>query len=323
MPKGMPEINVPQKRKNTVAINVDESLPITAEQVNGIKTTEKASFPATLPVQIESAKPEMLIESLTKKYNVDVKANRINKFDQQWYQIVTEAGTVDLKSVTTVLQKVHPMDAGLVEWFKKAGREANTIRDEAGQLGSHVHKLIEMVLRNEPIVFQNENGTRNCTIEEYEKFILWCKWYQEARNGKEQLEVLYVEQIVYNLDEEIAGTVDLICDTSNGRRIKDWKTGNVGHGKIQISKYVDMVNKMGLFGEVTGADIVQLGEDLNKKGYRITEVEEIQHGIETFNLDLELFARVYPNFRPKYKIYPNSITLEMLDNETNLFGETE
>lgn len=319
------EINVPAKKKRPTedaANKVLDKLMLTATPARDAanQAVKKAVEEGKITIHRPSS---TLVESLTQKFSVDVKANRINRFDQQWYQVNTEIGTADLKSVTTVLQKVHPMDAGLIEWFKKAGRDANLIRDEAGQMGSHIHKLIEMTLRGDPVTFQNEDGTRNCTIEEFEKYALWCRWYREASKGKEQMRVLFVEQIVYNLEEEIAGTIDLICDTNKGRRIKDWKTGSIGHGEIQISKYVDMANKMGLFGEITGADIVQIDQSLNKKGYRITEVEEIEHNIETFNLDLQLFARVYPNFRPKYKTYPNTITLEMLDSDELLFGETE
>ena len=259
------------------------------------------------------------LTAVTSKFNVDIKANQINKFDQQWYQVIhPEKGLIDCRSVTTIIGKAHPIDAGLIRFLKEKGKDADIIRDEAGQVGSHVHKLIEMALTGNPITFENELGNRLCSLEEYEIFLMWCNWYQTARLT-ENLKVLFVEQVVYSLNERIAGTVDLICETKNGIRIKDWKTGGIFNGDIQVSKYVDIVNRMEFFGKVIGADIVQLGGGLNKKGWRQTEIENIEHNIKRFNLDLQVFDINFPNFKPKYKSYPNTVTLEMLDSGEDIF----
>jgi hypothetical protein len=252
------------------------------------------------------------IASLSQKFNVDLAVNKINKFDQQWYQIVTPSGVADLKSVTTILSMAHPIDAGLIQWMKREGRNADLIRDEAAQLGTHVHKLIELTLSGAEITFEDENKNRVCTLDEWEVFLHWCDWYQEMKQVHD-LKPLHIEQIVFNIEEGIAGTVDLIAGTDEGTMIFDWKTGQLGNGNIQVSKYLDMANKMGMYGEIKRAAIVQLGNGLNKKGWRMTEITNIDYHIKTFNLDLELFNRVYPDFKPKYKEYPNVVSLAMLD----------
>jgi hypothetical protein len=254
------------------------------------------------------------IDSFSQKFNVDLQANKINKFDQQWYQIATPEGFKDLKSVTTILSMAHPIDAGLIQWMKREGRNADIIRDEAAQLGTHVHKLIEMTLTGAELTFELEDKQRICTLEEWETFLHWCDWYQEAKKTL-GLKPLFVEQIVFNIEEGIAGTVDLIAETNSGIIIIDWKTGQIGNGEIQVSKYLDIANNLKVYGEIKGAAILQLGNGLNKKGYRLSQIDNIDYHIKTFNLDLELFNRVYPDFKPKYKTYPNVVSLEILNKE--------
>jgi hypothetical protein len=252
------------------------------------------------------------IDSLSQRFNVDLEINKINKFDQQWYKVATPQGQIDLKSVTTILNMAHPIDPGLLRWMKQEGRNADVIRDEAGQLGTHVHKLIELTLSGAEITFEDENKNRVCSLEEWEIFLYWCDWYKEMKE-KHALKPLYVEQIVFNVEAGIAGTIDLIASTDEGLILIDWKTGQLGNGDIQVSKYLDMATEFGMYGEIKRAAIVQLGSSLNKKGWRMTEIVNTDYHIKTFNLDLELFNRVYPDFKPKYKEYPNVVSLAILD----------
>jgi hypothetical protein len=261
------------------------------------------------------------IDSLSQKFNVDLQINKINKFDQQWYQIATPEGFKDLRSVTTILNMVHPIDIGFIQWMKREGRNADIIRDEASQLGTHVHKLIELTLSGTELTFETEDKQRICTLDEWEIFLHWCDWYKDAKKTI-KLKPLFVEQIVFNIEEGIAGTVDLIANTKNGIIVFDWKTGQLGNGNIQVSKYLDIANKLKIYGEIKGASIVQLGSNLNKKGYRVTDIENLDFHIKTFNLDLELFNRVYPDFKPKYKVYPNIVSLKILD-EISTHSEKE
>lgn len=80
-----------------------------------------------------------MIEKLTEKFTVDVQANRINKFDEQWYQVLVDNELKDFRSVTTTLD-VFPKGIGFKLYLQKYGDDADKIRNEAGQLGSHVHK---------------------------------------------------------------------------------------------------------------------------------------------------------------------------------------
>lgn len=263
----------------------------------------------------------MTIESLTQPFNVDVKANRINRFDQQWYQIVLPDKEVDLPSVTTYLD-VFPKGLGFKLWLQNVGDKADSIRNEAGQLGSHVHKIIEMTLRGESVSFENLDGTRNCSLEEWERYMSWCLWYQDAVKNA-GLKPLYIEQIVHSVELEMAGTIDLIAETKLGIFIFDWKSGSfVGDtAEIQVSTYITLANRMEVFGNIVGGNIVQLHPSLNKKGFRASAVENVDVNFQTMLNCQQIWKRVNKNAKPKYKIYPNEVSLEYLNNEILNFTE--
>jgi len=281
---------------------------------------------------MKNNKGGLMSNNKIEKFQVDVEANRINKYDEQFYQIVVpgEKELVDLLSVTGYLQ-VYPKGVGFKLWLQRVGENADAIRDEAGQLGKMTHRLIEATLRGGTVTFENADGTRNCSLVEWERFLSWCLWYQEYKE-KYNLEPLFIEQIVFDLDRKTAGTIDLIGkiaveeekQTREMLKVFDWKTGQyVGDtAEIQVSIYQDIANKMKVFGEIEGAEIVQLYPKLNRKGYRVKVVEDIEENLIAFESCQRIFNRANPNFKPKALTYPNMVNLEGLDEEKlNLTGE--
>ncbi len=284
------------------------------------------------------------MNKIIEKFQVDIEANRINKFDEQWYQIVVpdKEEPLDLPSVTTYLQ-AYPKGIGFKLWLQRVGERADAIRNEAAQLGILVHRLIEATLKGETITFENELGQRICSLEEWERYLSWCLWYQEYKE-KYNLEPVAIEQIVFDLDRMTAGTIDLIAKMTITEKVKmegkrkheeikrdilkvfDWKTGQyIGDtAKIQVSIYQDIANKMKVFGEIESAEIVQIYPNLNRKGFRTYEVsqEEIPDNIEAFESCQKIFNKANPNFKPKYLSYPNQVSLGFLEKEKlNLTGE--
>lgn len=255
------------------------------------------------------------LELLTQKFNVDVGANRINKYDEQCYTVNTPKGVFDLPSVS-LIKEIFPKSKGLELFFKKYGNDADTIRDEAGQLGTHVHKIIQQTLIGETVSFENEDGKRNCSLVEWERYLSWCLWYQSVKEEL-ALEPIAVEQIVWDLDLFVAGTVDLIAKTNRGIEIFDWKTGGSvdDDASVQVAAYWEMTNRMKIFGKVEFASIVQLNPKLNKAGFRAKEIENLQQYFGYFLNCKEIWKGKNKNFKPKYRTYPNQISLESLNAE--------
>jgi len=287
---------------------------------------------------MKNNKGGLMSNNKIEKFQVDVEANRINKYDEQFYQIVVpgEKDLVDLPSVTTYLQ-AYPKGIGFKLWLQRVGERADTIRNEAAQLGILVHQLIEVTLKGEIITFENEAGQRICSLEEWERYLSWCLWYQEYKE-KYNLEPLFIEQIVFDLDRMTAGTIDLIAkmtitEKKDKKEIKrdilkviDWKTGQyIGDtARIQVSAYQDIANKMKVFGEIESAEIVQMYPNLNKKGFRVHKVEseEIPDNLEAFEACQKIFNKANPNFTPKALTYPNTVSLDFLNKQKlNLLGE--
>lgn len=255
------------------------------------------------------------------RFSVDYAANRINKFDEQWYQIADPKTSelIDCRSVTTILD-VYPKGIGFKLWLQRAGEDADKIRNEAGQLGSNVHRLIELTLRGETITFEGLDGQRYATIDEWERYLSWCRWYKEAIE-KQSIEPIAIEQIVFDLENRIAGTIDLVANTKDGVKIFDWKTGGyIGDtAEIQVNQYRKMVNATDEF--VTGCEIIQLNPSVNKKGYKIIVPEGYEADVRAFASCVQIFDRAYPNAKPKYKTYPNEVSLEYLNNNKLNLGE--
>ena len=90
----------------------------------------------------------------SKNYRIDFTSRQITFLDTRFY--LTEAGNY-VPSVTTILD-CYPKPPSFYDWLKKVGEDADTIRDEAGERGSTVHKLTERYDEGEEVMLINENG---------------------------------------------------------------------------------------------------------------------------------------------------------------------
>lgn len=135
--------------------------------------------------------------------------------------------TVYYESVTTALKKVsQPFDEqGVAQ--RVATRDGKTVeqviagwranRDAACRFGTRVHSVAEDVLRGQPI--------RTTPESERERAVMAHAW-QCAMDIKNRMRVTAVEQIVFSIDFELAGQIDLAAwdTTANTLWIFDWKT---------------------------------------------------------------------------------------------------
>ena len=96
------------------------------------------------------------------------------------------------------------------EWKQKAAN--------ACTLGTHVHETCEDALRGNPF--------RNKPQSPHEQKLM-AAGYTAVQRVKETMNVLGIEQIVFDLDCQIAGTIDLLCQSKtdpNTFYVLDWKT---------------------------------------------------------------------------------------------------
>lgn len=163
----------------------------------------------------------------------------------------------------------------LLELHRRAWQERNQKRDEAAELGTRAHELIDLWLKN--FLRQNISAEGVTLIdeiyyadkEENEFFIPLEKERPEVQSAvrafhrfysKYNLLAVESEKLVCDLTIGVAGQVDNVSRTADGRLVViDYKTGNyIGQSALlQVAGYSDMLATC--FGmDVAMAYIVQL-----------------------------------------------------------------
>lgn len=129
---------------------------------------------------------------------------------------------------------------------------------EASDIGSEAHALIEWNLRKE---LKQEVGPQpHVGDKAMWAFTQWERW-RESIN----LEPLYIEQTVWSVNHDYAGTLDLWARiTINGLRrqltVLDWKTGKAIYWEalLQNTAYAHAIVEMGHADEIPAGVIVRL-----------------------------------------------------------------
>lgn len=269
-----------------------------------------------------------------KKFRVDYEVNQINLFSERWYQINDGESEHILPSVTTYLE-AYPKGWGYEQWLIN-NKDPYALRDEAAQIGSHVHSLIERTLKGEEIEFV-EDAT---PIDVWEKYLCWCRFWKDfnenpasvlftkeeiKKNSIEIKEIVTREEltefITYDLEEQYAGTVDkiikIVYPTYSEYAVVDWKTGGSIYqtAYLQTSAYAKSTAKM-IKRPVERTIIIQLGMQLNAKGYRIYSHtgQEIDNDFLDFQHTKAVWLREHGNEKPRFKVYPTKVSLDFIKN---------
>lgn len=171
----------------------------------------------------------------SKNYKIDFTSRQITFLDTRFY--LTEQGNY-VPSVTTILD-CYPKPPSFYDWLKKVGEDADTIRDEAGDRGSTVHKLTERYDAGEEINLINEETGRI----DY-KLIEWAMFerYVEFRRRFE-FEVIHSELNLISDKLGFAGTLDRVINFKGRLLIIDIKTSNslYDHFWLQMAAYKELL----------------------------------------------------------------------------------
>jgi len=124
---------------------------------------------------------------------------------------VPEFGTVP--SVTTILDRTKDK-AKLEEWVKRVGaQEAERIKTEAAHVGTNMHKVLECLLGDEPLILgQDWLALRG----QYMALNL-------IQNYFSNINAVYGSEVALHYDGEYAGTTDLVAEYRGKLAIVDFK----------------------------------------------------------------------------------------------------
>ena len=159
--------------------------------------------------------------------SIDLEKNRIDFIDSRFY---LHANGNFYPSVTTILD-AYPKTYAFYEWLKKAGEDADEIRDEAGRKGSEVHQLCE----------DYDAGLQCSMLSEYfkpkYKQIEWAMFerYVEFRE-KFKYELVANELHYISPVFGFAGTLDRVFRVDGKLILVDIKTGNAIHNHFWLQQ---------------------------------------------------------------------------------------
>ncbi len=220
---------------------------------------------------------------------------QVTTYDERWYakQGTDEAtGLPTYKYVPSVTWVTghYPKGLEFYKWLAKRGwDESQAIKEAAGTKGSKIHKLIENLLAGETVAMDAEYADPKTgvmaplTVEEYYAGMTFIAWYKDLCS-KNEVEVMGSELVVWNDEDNYAGTTDLVLRINGRVTVIDVKTGqNVWpEYELQLSAYKRALDLAGT--EVHDLAIIQVGYSRNKNGYKYTPIQ--------YKYDLYLAAKL-------------------------------
>lgn len=243
----------------------------------------------------------------SKNYNLDLASNRIDFLDNRFY--ITDQGNY-VPSVTTILS-AYPKPAAFYDWLKKVGEDADTIRDEAGQRGSTVHKLTEDFDNGLECNLMDENGYVGYKLAEWNMF----EKYVEFRR-RFPVEIIHTE---LHLSSDIlgtAGTLDRVVKLNGRILILDIKTSNslYDHFWLQMAAYEKLLAEVQPGLKIDGYAVLWLNAltrtegkagTVQGKGWQLIErkPDEKVKDWPRFLATKELWLAEYGDMRPRQLSY--------------------
>lgn len=201
----------------------------------------------------------MIITTGNKNLRLDLKTNQLTFLDSRFY--ITDSGNY-VPSVTTYLE-AYPKNAAFFEWLKRAGDDADEIRDEAGRKGSTVHLLTERYDNGEEVSVLDDNGYIGYKLSEWSMF----EKYVEFRTRFET-NVIHTELNVTSDAFKMGGTIDRVMTVNGKLLLVDIKTSNAIHPHywLQLAAYQKLLSEVQPDLKLDGAAILWLNAKTRTEG---------------------------------------------------------
>lgn len=201
--------------------------------------------------------------------------------------------------VTTVIGRFKNSDA-LIRWAWKEGSEGRTLyqkRDEAADIGSYVHALVEAHLKKLP---KPDPGKLLPALVDsaHQGFDAFLTWKNQTRLTLRSLETPLVSELL-----EVGGTPDAEGEDEGGRLyMVDWKTssGFFYDHLVQTSAYVEISQEVrGL--DYEGIHVVRFGKAIqDDKGNWVGGGEFSHHYYPITHKAVELARDLFIDYRRAY-----------------------
>lgn len=229
----------------------------------------------------------------SKNYRIDFTSRQITFLDTRFY--LSDLGNY-VPSVTTILD-CYPKPPSFYDWLKKVGEDADTIRDQAGDRGSTVHKLTERYDAGEEINLIDEAGKIDYKLVEWSMF----ERYVEFRRRFE-FEVIHSELNLISDKLGFAGTLDRVIKLQGRNLLIDIKTSNslYDHFWLQMAAYKQLLAEVQPDLKIDGYAVLWLNAQTRTEGKAGTVQGK---GWQMIERKADEAGRDWPLFQATHKLW--------------------
>lgn len=242
------------------------------------------------------------------EYSEDEK--QINILDQRFYRRNGEY----YPSVTSILN-YFPKNKYYHDWLKDVGHNSDIIAQKAAQEGTAVHKAIENLLLGKEIVWVENDGFTNYSLDVWKMILRFKEFWTKYKP-----ELIASEYHLFSDNHKYAGTADLILKLNKEIWLIDIKTSNAIHTshELQLGAYAvawnethsELVTRTGILW-LKAATRGERKDSIQGKGWQLKEIDDIANNFIMFQKIFDIFKMENPDAKPSSELYPTSIKLEV------------
>jgi len=184
-------------------------------------------------------------------------------------------------SVTTIInQHLGWNKQVLINWAKRitlGGQDADKVLNEAGDIGTLLHLLIEGHQRGFDV--DTKDYSYNQEKAAMKAFAGYLQWYE-----KKNFKSLANELVLVNEELQVGGTIDCIGKMDDDLVIVDWKTAKYLYpeNKLQLAAYTYMYEQAQPKAKISHGLVMRFGKEDGKFHQHVIKREKLETGIEIF-----------------------------------------
>lgn len=204
----------------------------------------------------------------------------MGKFDLHGTKYINQEGK-RVPSVTTIINgHLGWNKQALLGWTKRmmlGGQDSDKVLDEAAQVGTLLHLLIEG--HQQGFDIDTKDYSYNQEKAAMKAFAGYLQWYEKV-----QFKPLRNELVLVNEEMQVGGTIDCIARMGDDLVVVDWKTSRYlySENKLQLAAYVYMFEQAQPKANVAYGMIMRFGKDDGKFHQHIIKRDKLETGIEIF-----------------------------------------
>jgi hypothetical protein len=204
----------------------------------------------------------------------------MGKFDLHGTKYINEEGN-RVPSVTTIINgHLGWNKQALLGWTKRmmlGGQDSDKVLDEAAQIGTLLHLLIEG--HQQGFDIDTKDYSYNQEKAAMKAFAGYLQWYDKVK-----FKPLRNELILVNEEMQVGGTIDCVARMGDDLVIVDWKTSKYlyAENKLQLAAYTYMFEQAQPKANVAYGLIMRFGKDDGKFHQHIIKRDKLETGIEIF-----------------------------------------